>query len=129
MKTNDPLESWKSRRSRVQVDDGFADRVMDAVYRESLAGRSRTPEAAGPRVWPRAAVSRLYRRLGWSFMLTAAVLAASLLIPHGAYPTLIGTAGAALESGPAATVQGALMEAGDLVQGALGVQRIGGRNE
>ncbi len=87
--------------------------------------------AAEPRAWPRRAASRLYRRLGWSFMLTAAVLALSLLIPHGAYPTLIraGEAEAALGAGPSAAVRNALAGAGETVQGALGENQIGGSNE
>jgi hypothetical protein len=120
------LEALLERtRDTVRAPRGFAGRVMDAVYRESLGARSRAPEAAGPRVWPRATVSRLYRRLGWSFMLTAAVLAASLLIPHGAYPTLIRPG----DPGPSAAVQNALMGAGEAVQGALGEKQIGGSGE
>ena len=120
------LEALLERtRDPVRAPRGFADRVMDAVYRESLTGRSQDPEAAGPRAWPRATVSRLYRRLGWSFMLTAALLAASLLIPHGAYSTLIRPG----SSSPSVAVQNVLLDAGDVVKEALGEKRIGGRNE
>jgi hypothetical protein len=103
----------------VRAPHGFTQRVMEAVYRESLA----VPTS-------RLTVSRMYRRLGLSFMLTAAVLAASLLVPHGAYPTLISSgADAALGVGSAATVQNALLGAGHAVQGALGEAHIGGNQE
>ena len=64
-------------------------------------------------------------------MLTAAVLAVSLLIPNGAYSTLIsaGRAEAALGHGPSAMVQDALTGAGEAVQGALGEKQIGRSNE
>jgi hypothetical protein len=120
------LEALLERtRDTVRAPRGFADRVMDAVYRESLGGRSPAPEAAGLRAWPRATVSRLYRRLGWSFMLTAVVLAMSLLIPHGAYSTLIRPG----NPGPSAAVHNALMDAGEAVKEALGERQNGGRNE
>jgi len=118
-------------RDTVRAPHGFASRVMDLVYKESLAGGRLSTGGDDPRAWPRLTVSRLYRRVGWSFMLTAAVLAVSLLIPHGAYPTLIRAAGAeaALGAGPSAAVQGALVGAGEAVQGALGQKLIGGSNE
>ena len=108
----------------VRAPRGFARRVMDVVYKESLAAERRSSEAA-----PRG--SGLYRRLGWSFMLTAVVLAMSLLILHGGYTTLIGadSAGAALGTGPSDAVRGALTIAGQAVQGALGQNQIGGSNE
>jgi hypothetical protein len=72
----------------------------------------------------------MYCRLGLSFMLTAAVLAASLLVPHGAYSMLIGGGSdAALGAGPSAAVQNVLAGAGHTVQGALGEQQIGGNQE
>ena len=118
-------------RDTVRAPHGFSSRVMAAVYKESLAGHSLPRESAGQRAWPRLTVSRLYRRVGWSFMLTAAVLAASLLIPHGAYPTLVRAAGAeaGFGAGPSAVVEGALVGAGEAVQGALGQKLIGGSNE
>jgi hypothetical protein len=131
-------------REDVRAPHGFAQRVMDAVYREALAGRSLPAgivpsgiaarrgirELAGSMA-ARPTVSRMYRRLGVSFMLTAAVLAVSLLIPHGGYPTLIrsGSANEALGAGPSAAVQSALIGAGHAVQGALGEQQIGGNQE
>ena len=129
----------ESLREHVNAPQGFAQKVMDAVYRESLAGR---PLAARPepsvKILRRGAhassgpiVSRMYRRLGLSFMLTAAVLAVSLLIPHGAYSTLIksGGADAGLAAGPSAAVQEALIHAGHAVQGALGKQQTGGNQQ
>jgi hypothetical protein len=72
----------------------------------------------------------MYRRIGLSFMLTAAVLAASLLVPHGAYMMLIGGGvEAAFGNGPSEAVQNALLDAGNVVQGALGESHIGGDQE
>jgi len=64
-------------------------------------------------------------------MVTAVVLAVSLLFPHGAYTTLVGggTSEAALGAGPSAVVQQALSGAGQAVQGALGQKQIGRSNE
>jgi hypothetical protein len=123
-------------RQDVRAPRGFAQGVMNAVYREALAGRSLPGGAEAARVRAegvveRATVSRMYRRLGVSFMLTAAVLAVSLLIPRGAYTSLIGSGGPndALGSAPSAAVRGALTGAGHAVQGALGEQQIGGNQE
>lgn len=140
-------EQWLERyldgaRESARVPHGFAQRVMNAVYRESLAARP-LPAAALPgraaapgttfghtvsRSHPTA--SRMYRRIGLSFLLTAAVLAASLLVPHGAYPMLIGSGvEAVLGAGPSEAVQNALLGAGHAVQGALGESHIGGDQE
>ena len=118
-------------RDTVRAPHGFASRVMEAVYKESLAEGRVATGGDGQRARPRAAMSRLYGRLGWSFVLTAGVLAVSLLVPHGAYPTLIRAAGsgAALGTAPSAIVQGTLAGAGEAVQGALGQKLIGGSNE
>jgi hypothetical protein len=126
------LEALLERtRVTVRAPRGFASRVMDVAYKESLAGAPLSTEGAGSLARPRLSVSGLYRRLGWSFMLTAAVLAGSLLLPHAAYPTLIKAAAAeaALGAGPSAAVQGAIAGAGEIVQGALGEKQIGGINE
>jgi len=129
----------ESARDEVRAPYGFAHKVMDAVYRESLAERSLATQAASRgklraqavRASPRPTVSRMYRRLGLSFVLTAAVLTVSLLIPHGAYPMLINSGGAdtALGAGPSAAVQNALSGAAQAVQGALGEQQIGGNQQ
>jgi len=99
---------------------GFSDRVMNAVYRESLVPVE--PNAAPP------TALRMYRRIAFSFMVTAIVLAASLLVPRGAYSTLIaaGEGGVALGTGSSAVVQGVLLGAANRVQGALGEQTIEG---
>lgn len=121
-------EEWLEERLLLAADEaraprGFGQRVMSAVYREALAGPPAKPAADAAS----GSVSRLYRRLGLSFMITAAVLTASLLVPRGAYPTLIGSAaGTALGTGPSAAVQRALTGAADAVQGALGEKLIVG---
>ena len=120
-------------RASARAPQGFSRRVMDAVFRESLAGRSASARgtffAAAARI-SRPTVARIYRRLGLCFMVTAAVLAASLLIPHAGYSTLIGGGpDAVLGTGPSAAVQNVLVGAGQAVQGALGEQQIGGNQE
>ncbi len=124
-------EEWLRRRIEqaapaVRTPHGFAQRVMNEVYREAVAGRPAAAEAVRDTpVSPRAA--RLYRRLALSFMVTAAVLAVSLLVPRGSYASLIGAAaGKALGPGPSSAVQTALSGAADAVQGALGERVIGG---
>lgn len=118
-------------RGKVRAPRGFANRVMDAVYKEALSGAPRRPGVQAQQPWRDPASSRLYRRIGWSLMVTAAVLAVSLLVPHGAYPTLVGagSAEAALGAGPSAVVQQALSGAGEAVQGALGEKQIGRSSE
>jgi anti-sigma factor RsiW len=93
----------------VRAPRGFADRVMDGVYRQALAG---------PR---RAAPERFYRKLGLSFVLTAGVLAVSLFIPRAAYSTLAGTgiAGAAFSRESTLAVKSALDGADNAVRGIL----------
>jgi hypothetical protein len=130
-------ELLEASRGAVRAPHGFARKVMDAVYRESLVGRTAVPSASARTTLlsdavraSRPMVGRMYRRLGLSFMLTAAVLAASLLVPHGAYTLLIGSGtDAALGPGPSAAVQNALVGAGHAVRGALGEQLIGGNQE
>ena len=66
--------------------------------------------------------SGFYRRLGLSFMLSAGLLAVSLLVPRASYPTIIGSRAASAElsaSGPS-IVKDVLAGAGRAVQGALG---------
>jgi hypothetical protein len=119
----------------VRAPQGFSRKVMNAVFRESLAGRD--PAAAARETFfvtaartSRPTVARIYRRLGLCFMVTAAVLAVSLLIPHAGYSTLIGgSPDAILGAGPSAAVENVLVGAGHAVQGALGEQEIGGNQE
>ena len=110
----------------VRAPHGFAARVMDAVYRQALAGepRSARAEQSGPARIP----APVYRRLGFSFLVAAGVLAISLLIPRVSYPTLVGTgnAAAAFADGSAGFVRTALNRADDAIQGILGEQPNGG---
>jgi anti-sigma factor RsiW len=93
----------------VRAPRGFADRVMDVVYRQALAGP------------PRVAPDRFYRKLGLSFVLTAGVLAVSLFIPRAAYSNLAGTgiAGAAFSRESTVAVKSALDGADNAVRGIL----------
>ncbi len=101
----------------VRAPLGFADSVMEAVYREALGSGARSAPAAivmtkaGP----------FYRRLGLSFVLTAAVLAASLLVPSLSYVRIIKieTMGAVAGEKPS-LVKGILDGAGSAVRGTLG---------
>ena len=78
----------------------------------------------------RARTARMYRRLGLSFMLTAAVLAASLLIPRAAYPTLIGARTADAGVGRTRLPCRAPCTGADrAVRGILGEQQIGGNEQ
>ena len=127
-------DAWLERQLQraappIRAPQGFSQRVMNAVYREALAGKSSAATQAGPvaAAPPSARAARLYRRLALSFMITAAVLTLSLLLPHGGYTALIGaSAGKALGAGPTVAVQSALSGASDAVQGALGERVIGG---
>jgi anti-sigma factor RsiW len=107
---------------------GFADRVMARVYRQALAGRAaaaadgKTARAEANN----AAAVRTYRRLGLSFMLTAGVLAASLLVPRAAYTRLLVSSGADIAQGSTALVQTVMAGAGDTVRDALGESGRGG---
>ncbi len=95
---------------------GFHDRVMDAVYREALKGSPAEQAAGSP-----SRRLRTYRRLGLSFMLSAAVLAVSLVLPRGLYPSLIRpeSVAAGLSRGAPSAVKDALDGAGRAVQGTL----------
>jgi anti-sigma factor RsiW len=62
----------------------LAERVMNEIYREPIPAAAQS--ARKRRFDPAAA----YRRAGLSFVITAIVLATSLFIPHGAYPSLVG---------------------------------------
>lgn len=98
---------------------GFAERVMREVSRQAL-----TPEPVPAAVSAEREAQRIrfYRRLGLSFMLSAGLLAVSLLIPRASYPTLIGSrvASAELSAGGPSVVRSVLAGAGRAVQGALG---------
>ena len=64
-----------AREPRVQAPEGLLDGVMQAVYRESLRGFTALEEPA--------AAARTYRRIGWSFVLSAALVTAVLIAPTG----------------------------------------------
>jgi hypothetical protein len=99
--------------------------VMDAVYREALVNRGVPVEKDRP-ASVRRAPSRMYRRLGLSFLLTAGVLAASLLVPRVAYPVLVGRGDEGLSRGSSVVVRSALNGAETAVRGILREQGNGG---
>ena len=103
---------------RVRAPRGFADRVMDVVYRETLAGG---PGASERVERPSRLPARVYRRLGLSCVLTAGVLAVSLFIPRAAYSTLASTSitGAAFSQESEVAVKSALDGADNAVRGIL----------
>ncbi len=107
---------------------GFAARVMEAVYREALAGGPRPAVSDSREARAARMPARIYRRLGLSFVLTAGVLAASLFVPRAAYPGLLGTGSAAagLSRESSAAVRGALNGADSAVRGILRAQVNGG---
>ncbi len=91
--------------------------VMDHVYRLSLAGypsRWAEEEKETQR-------GRFYRRLGLSFMLSAAILTVSLVVPRISYPTILPgkTVAADLSAGGSSVVKGTLADADRVVRGAL----------
>jgi anti-sigma factor RsiW len=102
-----------SEAPAVRAPEGFADKVMNAVYRAALSGA--TGAAGAPARIP----TRSYRRMGLSFVLTAAILTVSLFIPAAAYPRLMGPASGA-------AVKNAIDGAGRVVRGALRSYNEGG---
>jgi len=107
----------------IRAPRGFSARVMDAVYREALTGAPFGPRAGEP--IRAVGAGRMYRRLGLSFLLTAGVLAASLLIPRVAYPSL---AESGLSQGKGVVVRSALDGADTAVRGILREQGNGGNS-
>jgi anti-sigma factor RsiW len=79
---------------KIRAPSGLLDAVMTGVYglqnepnrRARENRRSMAPAVQGRAVIP----APIYRRLGLSFLLTAAILTVSLLIPSLAYPSIIG---------------------------------------
>ncbi len=126
----------------VRAPLGFADSVMEAVYREALGngateaqtdkenqnaprpaqGRARPAEPRGGT--PPLGMSEaglLYRRLGLSFVFTAAVLAASLLVPSLSYARIINMEAMSTNAfAKPSLVKGILDGAGSAVRGTLG---------
>jgi anti-sigma factor RsiW len=117
------LVAEMGRAPAVHAPRGFAAKVMEGVYRQALAGQP----AEEPRV-PARTVNRMYRRLAFSFMITAGVLTASLVIPRVAYPTLIAR-GSEAGIGGSAAVQSVLAGADKTVRGILGEQQVGGSGQ
>jgi anti-sigma factor RsiW len=118
------LAAALDRPPHVRAPHGFAEMVMTKVYREALGGHSAAEVRA-----PRRTVGKMYRRLGFSFMVSALVLSASLVIPRGAYPTLIGTRGHDAGVGGSAAVRSVLQGADRTVRGILGEQQMGGNGQ
>jgi anti-sigma factor RsiW len=89
---------------------GFADRVMDRVYRETLwkPAAPRRAAAGGP--------ARGYRRLGLCVMLGAAALVVCLVVPRAGLPW---AAGSGLAGGGSVVVERMLNGADGAVRGAL----------
>ena len=95
---------------------GFADRVMDRVYRETLW----KPAAAAARTAAAGASVRGYRRLGLCVMLGAAALVVSLVVPRAGLPWAAGSSPAedgsvlvkSMLNGADGAVRGALSAAG-----------------
>jgi anti-sigma factor RsiW len=131
----------------VRAPRGFTSAVMDAVYREALApqhaadgeGMERQGADGGRAAWGLSAfartgarsplpVLRMYRRLGLSFVLTAVVLTASLLIPRFSYPALLTEQGigAGVGRGSAVIAQGTLENANQAMRVLMGGNTSGG---
>jgi hypothetical protein len=87
--------------------------VMDAVYRESMRGPVEPEAPAVP--------TRTYRRMGLSFVLSAALVVAALLVPPGLLPSAVRPDGlaVALNAEGQSVVRSALVGANALVRGAL----------
>lgn len=100
--------------SRVRAPESLVSRVMDEVYREGVVPRRREGETQE--------TAPLYRRLGYSFVATAALLVASLFVPRLAYPDLLhsGLLAASLGAGKPAVVAHFVQEAGQGIGVAIG---------
>ena len=114
------VQQLLTKAARPQAPHGFAARVMSEVYAEESRRRpARARQERAP----------VYRRLGYSFMASAAVLGLSLFIPRLAYPSIIGTQAVAMELGrsrPASVVQ-ILDDAGRGVGRVIALQTKGSR--
>ncbi len=107
----------------VKAPAGVLESVMDAVYREAMKG----PAEPLARVIP--AAGGLYRRLGLSFVLTAVLLTASLVVPSLSYPRLLGSGFVKtdLEAGKQGVVKNLLDGADSVGRGILGLGGQGGK--
>ena len=122
-----------SREPALRAPSGFVEGVMGAVYREALAGSRAEPGSAavaGSRGSARsgqpveAGLSRVYRRLGFCFMLSAAALVACLIVPRAFYPLQPEAVAARLSSRETSLVKEAIGGADRAVSGVL--RSIGG---
>ena len=102
----------------VRAPRGFADRVMDRVYRETLWKPAAAPisGSAAPSDAAIGVRARGYRRLGLSVMLGAAAAAALLVVPRVTPPA---TGGSWASDGGSAFVERVLDGADGAVRGAL----------
>jgi hypothetical protein len=110
---HDRIAAAAAREGAIRAPDGLLDSVMRAVYRESLRGSPGLEEPA--------AAARAYRRIGWSFVLSAALVAAALLVPSGLLPAGARADGVArvLRAGEQSVVRNVLSGAEAVVRGAL----------
>ena len=117
------LAGFLGAEHALRAPAGFHERVMDAVYREALKGSPAELPAAEQAAAAGSPSPRLrtYRRLGLSFLLSAAVLTVSLVLPRGLYPSLFRpeSVAAGLSRGAPSAVKEALDGAGRAVQGTL----------
>ena len=115
----------------VRAPAGFAERVMAGVYEQALRGLPLSAGADVPHERVRVPAGRaalVYRRMALSFLLTAGVLAFSLLIPRLAYPAIVGREGTQIAQGSTSVVRGLLSGADRTVRGALGESATGGNS-
>jgi anti-sigma factor RsiW len=106
---------------------GFGARVMGRVYALAAAGYPSRAPAQEKEIQQRS----FYRRLGLCFMLSAAVLAMSLVFPHLSYPSILGSKAAAadLSAGGISAVKATLADADRAVRGALQRQKVPGEEQ
>lgn len=103
---------------RQHAPEGFSARVMNEVFREQRQARREEPR--------RPEVGRIYRRLGYSFVTTAAVLTLSLFVPRIAYSNLIHAdlLAANLEKGRPASVERIINNAGQGMRSMIGGETV-----
>jgi anti-sigma factor RsiW len=114
-----------ARPAALRAPAGFGSRVMDSVYRAALAGIPEPAdggEDAALAARGREGRLRTYRRLGLSFMLSAAVFAAMLVVPQGFLPAAVRAerVAAGFSRDGTSSVKDALDGAGRTVQDMLG---------
>ena len=107
-----------------RAPSGFAGRVMESVYREALWGGPARPvgaEEMKARGEGLLSPGRIYRRLGFSFVLTAVVLSATVFLPRVSYTALAGASGVmeAVSPNGGRIVRSALHEASLAVRDAI----------